>query len=111
MPTAKNKLSDAEQGMAVESVTVDARYDLDPSLTLLGRKVKTVDTDDAGKQHSYVGTVTDYNPLTQEHCITYDVGTKKEIFEWMSATRSKDVVEILPDEAVDVGALPEPPSA
>lgn len=99
------------EGGAQQAVSVDPRYELDPSQTMIGRKVRTVDTDSEGNEEFFVGIITDYNPVTQEHCITYEVGTERENFEWLSATTSPDVVEILPDAAVKVESLPEPPSA
>jgi hypothetical protein len=30
--------------------------------------------------------ITDYRPTTQEHCLTYEINTESETFEWVCCT-------------------------
>ncbi|KAK9830923.1 hypothetical protein WJX81_005699 [Elliptochloris bilobata] len=82
-----------------------APLQLDP---LVGYKVQRYWPQNGGW---FEGIISDYNLITNEHCIMYDAGTESESFEWYRVRGAPKSECRLTQQRIDILSLPHPPAA
>lgn len=66
---------------------------------LIGYKVRRYWPENGGW---FDGAITDYNPIKREHCITYDMNTHSESYEWYKMDNADEEEFQLLDEKINI---------